>query len=183
MHPFFLSNFSHLYWFETQQQHQQIKHGEKNNNKLAQHNVDISNWNWYSASCSIKNKITSEMQFKLNRSHSCCFPFSFWYISLSLSLLLLLIQFIYFFSLCVFILVALFHPPLLSYYGKRISSYVEAKTKTTKLNYWNSVVTLCVERRQKLQLTKMQFNKVVLWYNSNDDGGIIIIEGEICQKR
>lgn len=29
----------------------------------------------------------------------------------------------------------------------------------------------------------MQFNKVVLWYNSNDDGGIIIIEGEICQKR
>jgi hypothetical protein len=26
-------------------------HTHKNNNKLAQHNVDISNWNWYSATC------------------------------------------------------------------------------------------------------------------------------------
>lgn len=58
----------------------------KNNNKLAQHNVDISNWNWYSATCmhtqkGVKcnlNSIPDMLAHPPTSVHPFSFLFSFW---------------------------------------------------------------------------------------------------------
>lgn len=102
-------------------QKKKCSNNDKNNNKLAQHNVDISNWNWYSTTW-----MCSTVKCNLNSSHppTSFLLFPFLILQHFLSHSLLLIQFIYFFS------------------AHTYFSHVLA----TKLNYWNSVVTLGSEK-------------------------------------
>lgn len=94
---FLLSILDSLYVHATSsiETKKNCSNNDKNNNKLAQHNVDISNWNWYSATwmCNTQKKI--EWNAILTQPTSfLLFPFLILQHFLPHSLLL--IQFIYF---------------------------------------------------------------------------------------